>query len=49
MNTGMIVADAASLRCWLSGVRADNAQGDYAVFAYRSVDEPFRPVCHCIL
>lgn len=28
VNTGMIVADAASLRCWLSGVRADNAQGE---------------------
>ena len=28
VNTGMIVADAASLRRWLSGVRADNAQGE---------------------
>ncbi|MBW7897098.1 MAG: bifunctional UDP-N-acetylglucosamine diphosphorylase/glucosamine-1-phosphate N-acetyltransferase GlmU [Opitutaceae bacterium] len=28
VNTGMIVADAVSLRRWLSGVRADNAQGE---------------------
>ena len=28
VNTGMIVADAASLRRWLSGVRPDNAQGE---------------------
>jgi len=28
VNTGMIVADAASLRRWLSGVRADNAQSE---------------------
>ncbi len=28
VNTGMIAADAASLRRWLSGVRADNAQSE---------------------
>ncbi|MBS0465183.1 MAG: bifunctional UDP-N-acetylglucosamine diphosphorylase/glucosamine-1-phosphate N-acetyltransferase GlmU, partial [Proteobacteria bacterium] len=41
VNTGMVVADAAALRRWLSALRNDNAQGEFYltdVFALAAAD-----------